>query len=107
MLDILTKGDTENSSDLYWDSWDSYHLRKEICPKSILFRTRCSIPSESRILFHNNNDALPTASASLTLSSLPCISSLLKQECGKYEEKMLILIISCVIFEDCVNQFLM
>ncbi|XP_024893335.1 kinase suppressor of Ras 2-like, partial [Temnothorax curvispinosus] len=80
-MDILIKGDTENDSDLYWDSWDSYHLRKEICSKPILSRQRCSIPSESSIPYHNNNnDVLPAASASLILSSPPCISSLLKQE---------------------------
>lgn len=87
LLDILMRGNMENNDmNLYWDSWDSYHLRKEICPRPILSRSaRCSIPSESSIPYHNNNDVLlPT---SLILSNPLCIPSLPKQECGKYEEK--------------------
>jgi len=80
LLDILIRGGTEkNDSDLYWDSWDS--LRKEICPKPILSRTtRCSIPSESSIPYHNNNNdvLVPTSAISATSFSIssnpPCIS---------------------------------
>ncbi|KAG5331254.1 KSR1 Kinase, partial [Acromyrmex charruanus] len=88
--DILIRGGTEkNDSDLYWDSWDS--LRKEICPKPILSRTtRCSIPSESSIPYHNNNnDVLVPASAistSFSISSNPPCISLPKREL-EYEVK--------------------
>ncbi|KAG5343977.1 KSR1 Kinase, partial [Acromyrmex heyeri] len=90
--DILIRGGTEkNDSDLYWDSWDS--LRKEICPKPILSRTtRCSIPSESSIPYHNNNnDVLVPASAistSFSISSNPPCISLPKREL-EYEVKPL------------------
>ncbi|KAG5309445.1 KSR2 Kinase, partial [Acromyrmex insinuator] len=90
--DILIRGGTEkNDSDLYWDSWDS--LRKEICPKPILSRTtRCSIPSESSIPYHNNNnDVLIPASAistSFSISSNPPCISLPKREL-EYEVKPL------------------
>lgn len=95
-LDILIKGGNEDDSDLYWDSWDSYHLRKEMCPKPILSRARSSVPSESCIPYHNNNNDIPTASVSLTLSSPPCISSL-KQECGKCKEKLFNYFMFCYI----------
>ncbi|KAG5311606.1 KSR1 Kinase, partial [Pseudoatta argentina] len=90
--DILIRGGTEkNDSDLYWDSWDS--LRKEICPKPILSRTtRYSIPSESSIPYHNNNnDVLVPASAistSFSISSNPLCISLPKREL-EYEVKPL------------------
>ncbi|XP_011632952.2 LOW QUALITY PROTEIN: kinase suppressor of Ras 2 [Pogonomyrmex barbatus] len=91
-IDIMMKEGMENvcdDLDLYWDSWNSYHLRNEVFPKPIQFRTaRRSIPSENSIPYHNNNnnnnnlnnDMLPSASiASLILSSPSYIPSLPKQ----------------------------
>lgn len=108
LLDILMQGDIENNDmNLYWDSWDSYHLRKEICPRPILSRSaRCSIPSENSIPYHNNNDVLPPTS--LILSSPPRIPSLSKQECGKYEGKVLFKNISYALlyFKDHASPFL-
>jgi len=90
MLDILIKGGTEKDSNLYWDSWDSYHLCKKSCeenPKPNLSPTaRCFIPSESSIPYHNNNGVLAPDSSSLVSSSSLSLSpsiSLPKQEHGK------------------------
>lgn len=79
---------------LYWDSWDRHHLRTGASPRPIRSRTtRCSVPSEDSIPYHNNNnlnsDRLPQASSviSLTSTSPPCTPPLPRQGYGKCEIK--------------------
>ncbi|EZA49190.1 kinase suppressor of Ras 2 isoform X2 [Ooceraea biroi] len=89
-MDVLARGDMDNSDmNLYWDSWDRHHLRTGASPRPIRSRpTRCSVPSEDSIPYHNNNnlnsDILAQASSvtSLTSTSPPCTPLLLRQGCG-------------------------
>lgn len=78
---------------LYWDSWDRHHLRTGASPRPIRSRiTRCSVPSEDSIPYHNNNnlnsDILAQASSviSLMTTSPPCTPPLPRQGYGKYEK---------------------
>lgn len=78
-----------NDMNLYWDSWDRHHLRTGASPRPIRSRTtRCSVPSEDSILYHNNNnlnnDILQASSiTSLTSTSPPNTPLLSRQGCGK------------------------
>jgi len=97
LLDVLMRGDMDNSDmNLYWDSWDRHHLRTGTSPRPIRSRpTRCSVPLENSIPYHNNNnldsDILAQASSvtSLTSTSPPCTPLLLRQGCGKYKKYFL------------------
>ncbi|XP_014471877.1 PREDICTED: kinase suppressor of Ras 2 isoform X2 [Dinoponera quadriceps] len=88
-IDVLVRGDMENNDmNLYWDSWDRHQLRTGASPRPIRSRTtRCSVPSEDSIPYHNNNnlnsDILAQASSvsSLTSTSPPCTPLLSRQGC--------------------------
>lgn len=73
---------------LYWDSWDRHHLRTGASPRPIRSRTtRCSVPSEDSIPYHNNNnnftsDMLAQASSITSLSSTSPPSTPLLQRQG-------------------------
>ncbi|KAI4490222.1 hypothetical protein M0802_010856 [Mischocyttarus mexicanus] len=88
-MDALLRGDVENSDmNLYWDSWDRHHLRSGASPRLIRSRiTRCSVPSEDSIPYHNNNnnltsDMLAQASSITSLSSTSPPSTPLLQRQG-------------------------
>ncbi|XP_012225443.1 kinase suppressor of Ras 2 isoform X2 [Linepithema humile] len=88
--DVLLRGDMDNSDmNLYWDSWDRHHLRTGASPRPIRSRTtRCSVPSEDSIPYHNNNnlnsDILAQASSVISLMSTspPCTPPLPRQGYG-------------------------
>lgn len=89
-LDVLLKGDIDNSDmNLYWDSWDRHHLRTGTSPRPARSRTtRCSVPSEDSIPYHNNNnnlnsDVLAQASSVTSLSSTSPPSTPLLQRPGR------------------------
>ncbi|XP_033321769.2 kinase suppressor of ras isoform X3 [Megalopta genalis] len=89
-MDVLLKGDMDNSDmNLYWDSWDRHHLRTGASPRPARSRaTRCSIPSEDSIPYHNNNnnlnsDILAQASSVTSLSSTSPPSTPLLQRSGR------------------------
>lgn len=89
-LDVLLKGDMDNSDmNLYWDSWDRPHLRTGASPRPARSRTtRCSVPSEDSIPYHNNNnnlnsDILAQASSVTSLSSTSPPSTPLLQRPGR------------------------
>lgn len=92
LKDVLLRGDMDNSDmNLYWDSWDRHHLRTGSSPRPLRSRTtRCSVPSEDSIPYHNNNnlnsDILAQASSVTCLSSTspPCTPLSLRQGPGKY-----------------------
>lgn len=88
--DVLLKGDMDNSDmNLYWDSWDRHHLRTGASPRPARSRTtRCSVPSEDSIPYHNNNnnlnsDILAQASSITSLSSTSPPSTPLLQRPGR------------------------
>ncbi|KAF7411196.1 hypothetical protein HZH66_000092 [Vespula vulgaris] len=88
-MDVLLRGDVDNSDmNLYWDSWDRHHLRTGASPRPIRSRTtRCSVPSEDSIPYHNNNnnltsDMLAQASSITSLSSTSPPSTPLLQRQG-------------------------
>nr|XP_012147186.1 PREDICTED: kinase suppressor of Ras 2 isoform X7 [Megachile rotundata] len=90
-MDVLLRGDMDNSDmNLYWDSWDSWdrhHLRTGASPRPARSRTtRCSVPSEDSIPYHNNNnlnsDILAQASSVTSLSSTSPPSTPLLQRPG-------------------------
>lgn len=92
-MDVLLRGDMDNSDmNLYWDSWDSWdrhHLRTGASPRPARSRTtRCSVPSEDSIPYHNNNnlnsDILAQASSvtSLLSTSPPSTPLLQRPGCG-------------------------
>ncbi|XP_017882499.1 kinase suppressor of Ras 2 isoform X2 [Ceratina calcarata] len=90
-MDVLLKGDMDNSDmKLYWDSWDRHHLLTGASPKPARSRaTRCSVPSEDSIPYHNNNnnlnsDILAQASSVTSLSSTspPTTPLLQRPGCG-------------------------
>lgn len=74
---------------LYWDSWDRHHLRTGASPRPVRSRTtRCSVPSEDSIPYHNNNnnlnsDILAQASSITSLSSTSPPSTPLLQRSGR------------------------
>lgn len=88
-LDVLLKGDMDNSDmNLYWDSWDRHHLRTGASPRPARSRTtRCSVPSEDSIPYHNNNnlnsDILAQASSVTSLLSASPPSTPLLQRSGR------------------------
>ncbi|CAL7947575.1 unnamed protein product [Xylocopa violacea] len=89
-MEVLLKGDIDNSDmNLYWDSWDRHHLRTGASPRPARSRTtRCSVPSEDSIPYHNNNnnlnsDTLAQASSVTSLSSISPPSTPLLQRTGR------------------------
>ncbi|XP_076755836.1 kinase suppressor of ras isoform X2 [Xylocopa sonorina] len=89
-MEVLLKGDIDNSDmNLYWDSWDRHHLRTGASPRPARSRTtRCSVPSEDSIPYHNNNnnlnsDTLAQASSVTSLSSISPPSTPLLQRTAR------------------------
>ncbi|XP_076626206.1 kinase suppressor of ras isoform X3 [Colletes latitarsis] len=89
-MDVLLRGDMDNSDmNLYWDSWDRHHVRTGASPRPARCRTtRCSVPSEDSIPYHNNNnnlnsDILAQASSITSLSSTSPPSTPLLQRLGR------------------------